>query len=342
MASYTEPSHWNEAFSPEMLKICGLPVADEFVEERECLVEDTIAFFKTSKEAKLLRPRLDSFAKLLTYTLTDPVYLRVLLEAAATWTNDITLQRRPATAAEREKSLQQNIYALFDRYGGFLRGGKNYPFDKFEFLFLLCLLVSHLMDFRQSTDPPRAKALETELRPLWNQLKAILEAILEDVPTREQLKTNTESSRVPLSRIEHENRQQTAEDVEAGDISDDQDDEAVGTVEEIRDILDDEMDEADEEHSLVAGPKLEERVRRNIQKGEVWNLLDTPTDFPNLAQVDWKKLLAHMMTQAERILPQYQPFFTQVSREKVTKILETTLEAAVKDLCSRGDFDYSG
>ncbi|KAI7969160.1 hypothetical protein EIK77_006065 [Talaromyces pinophilus] len=303
--AYTDLSNWKKAFSPEMLEVCGLPVADEFVSERECMVQDTIAFFKTSKDAKLLHPRLDSFAKLLTYTLTDPVYLRVLLEAAATWTNDITLQRRPATAAEREKSLQQNIYALFDRYGGFLRGGKNYPFDKFEFFFLLCLL---------------------------------------DVPTREQLKANTESSRVPLSRIEHENRQQTAEDVEAGDISDDQEDEAVGivrTVEEIRDILDDEIDEADE-HNLVAGRKLEERVRRNIQKGEVWNLLDTPTDLPNLGQVDWKKLLAHMVTQAERILPQYQTFFTQVSREKVTKILETTLEAAVKDLCSRGDFDYRG
>lgn len=56
---------------------------------------------------------------------------------------------------------------------------------------------------------------------------------------------------MPLSRIQHKNRQQIEEDVE-----------------EAGDILDDEDDKADEEYNLVASRKLEERVKRNIQNGE--------------------------------------------------------------------------
>lgn len=64
---------------------------------------------------------------------------------------------------------------------------------------------------------------------------------------------------MPLSRIQHENRQQIEENVE-----------------EAGDILDDEFDETDDEYNLVAGRKLEGRVKRNIQKGE--------TAFENIKQ----------------------------------------------------------
>jgi hypothetical protein len=64
---------------------------------------------------------------------------------------------------------------------------------------------------------------------------------------------------VPISRIQHENCQQIEEGVE----------EAGG-------ILDDEFDEVDEEYNLVAGRKLEERVKRSIQMGE--------TAFENIKQ----------------------------------------------------------
>lgn len=57
----------------------------------------------------------------------NPKYLRCPLQGIETWIDDLTFQSRPTSIFEgkKRKNLQEESYGWFDRYGGFLSGGKN-------------------------------------------------------------------------------------------------------------------------------------------------------------------------------------------------------------------------
>lgn len=85
----------------------------------------------------------------------------------------------------------------------------------------------------------------------------------------------------------------------------------------------------------ASGLAIAERIQKNLQKADDWNVQHPSIVLPSLGQVDRIKLLDHMIFKAKEI-HRYEGFFQQVGENKVKEILDSLLPRKIKDLCQRG------
>jgi hypothetical protein len=85
----------------------------------------------------------------------------------------------------------------------------------------------------------------------------------------------------------------------------------------------------------AGGLAIAERIQKNLQRADNWNVQHPSIVLPSLGQVDRIKLLDHMIFKAKEI-HRYEEFFQQVGENEVKKILDSLLPRKIKDLCQSG------